>query len=302
MGSFGEGMPAATPRTRAIRTGLCLGVALLGITLAGCEKKPGGQVIAVVNNEEITQQELRTEAEASNLPAAQGSPAATAALLQRVIDRNILADYARDQGMDREPDYLARRRQLEQTLLANLAMRKLAGPQSNPTPAQVKNFIESQPTLFAQRQRLTLDQIRFPTPTDSTKIDSLTKLGTIDAIAQNLTANGVQFTRGTPVLDTGTLDPAIAKQIVVLPNGELFDLSADGTTTFSSVTARASAATPADSWTAPATEAVRRNVLDKTLQTALEKLRRSAKIRYDAPFQPPAKSSAPTKTAPTATP
>ena len=56
------------------------------------------------------------------------------------------------------------------------------------------------------------------------------------------------------------------------------------------------------SWTAPATEAVRRDKLDKTLQAALEKLRRSAKIRYDAPFQPPAKSSSPAKTAPAPAP
>ena len=263
----------------------------LPLTLAmvgGCSKKPGGQVAAVVNDEEITQQELQAEAQAANIPANADKQAATSAVLQRVIDRNLLATYARQQGLDRGPEYVARRRMMEQTLLAELGMRKLAGTQSEPTPAEAQAFVAAHPTLFAQRQQMTLDQVTFPTPTDAGRLKALTSLPSIDAVVQQLTANGVAFTRGTPVLDTATLDPSVAKQITVLRNGEVFDISTGGQTFISAITARSNAASQPSAWSASANDAIKRERLMKSVQASMTKLRKDAKIQYDPAFKPKA--------------
>lgn len=263
-------------------------VASAAVLLTACEKKVGGQVVAVVNDEEITQQELRAEAEAAQIPVGQDIRKVGPGILQRVVERNLLADYAREQGLDRGPEYVARRRQLEQTLLASLAMRKIIGTPAKPTEADVTRFINTQPTIFAQRQRLTLDQVRFPTPADPKQVQELTKLGSVAAVEARLKSQGVNVQRGQPVLDTASVAPMIAKQIVALPNGELFDFSTNGASFISTITGRAAAATPSATWNAPATEAVRRERADQALKTAMDKLRAGAKIEYDPAFKPQA--------------
>jgi EpsD family peptidyl-prolyl cis-trans isomerase len=261
------------------------------IAVAGCSKQPGGQVAAVVNGEEVTQQELRAEADTAGVRVPQGPlpPEVATQMLERVINRNLLAEYAREQGLDRGPEYVLRRRQLEQTLLANLATRKVLGTPTKPTERQVQEFITKNPTLFAQRQRLTLDQLRFPTPADPKRIQQLAQLGSIDAIARQLAADNVTAQRSSPALDTATIDPAVANQIVALPPGEIFDISTGGTTFINVITGRANVATPPATWTAPATEAVRRTGVGNKISDTIEKLRKEAKIAYDSAYQPKAK-------------
>jgi EpsD family peptidyl-prolyl cis-trans isomerase len=271
-------------RRRRVRTSIVMVFTLAA--LGGCQKRPGGQVLAVVDNEEITQQELRAEGQVSPTVAGQNEKAATAGLLENVINRNLLAAYARSEGLDRGPDYVIRRRQLDQALLASLAMQKITGPDVNPTPAEIQQFIQSQPTLFARRERLTLDQIRISTPAEIKQIQVLTTLPSIDAIALKLTGDGVAFERSSTVVDTGALDPSIAKQIVVLPDGEIFDLSTSGMTFISRITDRANAATPPPTWTEPAAAAVRRIRVEKSLATSIANLRKNARIDYDSAFKP----------------
>ena len=95
--------------------------------LTACNKKPGGQVAAVVNGQEITQQDLRTEAVSQNLKSKAEFDAAAPGMVQRLVDRTVLSDYARKNNLDRGPEFVARRRQMEESLLAYLALRKLIG-------------------------------------------------------------------------------------------------------------------------------------------------------------------------------
>ena len=256
------------------------------LVLGGCAKKPGGQVVAVVGNEEITQQELRAEALTAPPGTSQDFEAAAPGLLQRVIERNLLAEYARDQGLDRGPEYVARRRQLEQTLLASLGARKIAGSPKPPTDAQVRKFMTEASTWFAGRERLTLDQISFPTPADPTQIKALTALESLDAIEQKLRTQKVKLDRARSVLDTGTIDPFIGKQIAALPNGEIFDLSTNGTTFIGTIVARAPNPTPAAQATQAAGDALLRGQSGKLVGEKVAALRKAAKITYDPAYQP----------------
>jgi peptidyl-prolyl cis-trans isomerase C len=263
-------------------------MALALVLVSGCSKKPGGQVIAVVNNEEITQQELQAEAQAARLPATADKRAATSSLLKRVIDRNLLATYARQQGLDRGTEYVMRRRLMEQSLLAELGLRKLAGKQSEPTAAEAQSFVAAHPTLFGQRQQLTLDQVQFPTLADAGRLKALSALPSMGAVVQQLEANGIVYTRGNPVLDTASLDPSVAQQITVLRNGEVFDISTGGQTFISAITARTSAAALPSAWAATAADAIKRQRLMKSVEGSMGKLRKDAKIQYDPAFKPKA--------------
>lgn len=268
------------------RSAVALSAVAALLVLGGCAKKPGGQVVAVVGNEEITQQELRAEALTAPPGTSQDFEAAAPGLLQRVIERNLLAEYARDQGLDRGPEYVARRRQLEQTLLASLAARKIAGSPKPPTDAEVRKFMTEASTWFAGRERLTLDQVSFPTPADPTQIKALTALESLDAIEQKLRAQKVKVSRARSVLDTGTIDPFIGKQIAALPNGEIFDLSTNGTTFIGTIVARAPNPTPAAQATQAAGDALLRGQSGKVVGEKVAALRKAAKITYDPAYQP----------------
>ena len=260
-------------------------VSIASLALASCDKKPGGQVVAVVNSQEITQQELLAEAEANNIPA-QNFKGAQAALLERIVQRNLLADYARDQGLDRSPEYVTRRRALEQTLLSSLALRKIVGTPTKPNPQEVQAFIAANPTIFSQRAKLALDQVRFPTPADPSQIKALTALGSLSAIEAKIKADGGQVARGATTLDTATLDPNVARQIGNLPSGEIFDLSIGGTTFVSVVTGRTPTVTEPATWTGPAANLLERQRAEKSVAQTIEKLRKEHKIEYDPAFKP----------------
>ena len=175
---------------------------------------------------------------------------------------------------------------MEQGLLAELAMRKLAGTQADPTPAEARAFVAAHPTLFAEREQLTLDQVRFLSLADPEQLKSLSDLPSMDAVVQQLTAKGIAFTRGTPVVDMASLDPSVARQITVLRNGQVFDISTGGQTLISAITARSSAAVEPGAWSATATDAIKRERVMKSVEGSMAKLRKDAKIEYDPAFKP----------------
>lgn len=258
------------------------------LTIGACDKKPGGQVVAVVNGHEITQQELRVEASSTNIPNKAAFDAAAPTILQRIVDRTLLADYARKQDLDRGPEYVARRRQMEETLLAALGLRKLVGTRKDPATSQVEGFIVANPTMFAQRQRFALDQLRFPTPASPQHVQELAKLNSIDLIQQRLKAEGVQAIRGAAQFDTASVDSAIAKQIIALPDGEVFDLSAGGTSLISQIKGRTPAPADRATWSADALEALRRQEVGRVLSDRMGELRKAAKVDYDPAYKPKA--------------
>ena len=141
-------------------------------------------------------------------------------------------------------------------------------------------------TWFAGRQRLTLDQVSFPTPADPTEIKALTALDSIDAIYEQLRSQGVKVTRARSVLDTGTIDPFVGKQIAALPNGEVFDLSTGGATFIGTVVARAPNPTPTAEALQAAGDALVRGQSGKVVGGKLAELRKAAKIAYDPAYQP----------------
>src|SRR4029079_16187186 len=71
---------------------------------AGSE--PTGQVVATVNGQEITLRELNAELGAAPPPIdPKAAKAAEQAALRSIIGRKVLAGAAREQGLDKTPDF-----------------------------------------------------------------------------------------------------------------------------------------------------------------------------------------------------
>jgi len=266
--------------------------AALLVILSGCTKKPGGQVVAVVNGEEITQQELNAELENAHIPQGVDQKQVMPALLQRIVDRKLINQLAKKDGLDKTPAYLGQLRIVQENLLANQFAGKIAKTVSLPDGGSVDAFINSNPSIFSQRKRYTLNQLAFVQPADPTFLQKLQPAHSLDAVAAVLTAANVQFVRGVGKLDTGAIPPAIASKIAALPPGEPFLLPDNGHIVASVIASADPVPVSPDEAKASAVNMIRQKSLADAVGKKLEAARSAASISYGAGFAPPPKAAA----------
>ncbi len=252
---------------------------------AGCNQKdaPSGQTIATVDDGEITTSDLQLEM--ASLPAdqrKQGQPL----VLQTLVDRKILAQYAKSQGLDRNPDYVLQLRQMTELLLAERAARQIAvGAQQPITVSEVNQYLDKHPGI-ANRRILTLDQLTFPMP-DAVVATELESAKTIDDVVAILQRHNIQFTRNPAKGDTATLREDLMGKLDELREGEpLIILNRPNSTANTIVESKSM---PLDG--PAAAEAARKAIGAQRTNDALQQrglfLRKQAKITYAKGYAPP---------------
>lgn len=70
-----------------------------------------------MNGDEITLQEINAEIGNANMPAGADAKEVQKAALQRIVERRLLAQSAKEDGLDKTPEYLIRSRQIDDALL-----------------------------------------------------------------------------------------------------------------------------------------------------------------------------------------
>jgi len=266
------------------------------LVLAGCEKKVGGQVVAVVNGDEITQQDVNAELQGASIPPTADRKAITNQIIQRIVDRTLLVQKAKAEGLDKSPAYLEQIRHAQDAVAVNLLTSKAAKTVALPDTNAIDSFIASNPSLFAGRKVYRLDQIVFAKPSDETVVHKLEPAHTLDAIAAVLTASGIHFSRGSSQLDTGAIPPAVAAKIASLPPGEPFVAPDKGQFVASVIVGEQPNPTPAAQTRPAALNILRQQALGAAMQKQLESARAAAQIQYQpgyAPVKTPSATPAP---------
>jgi peptidyl-prolyl cis-trans isomerase C len=278
-----------------IRLAATAGIMIAALAVSGCGAKATGQVVAVVNGEEITADELNAELNGAALPAGADKKLAMRQLLQQVIDRRLLAQTAKEQGLDRDPAFLTQQRRMNEDLLVRLYAKKAADSIPVPKPAEIDQYIASHPTAFAGRKRFKLDQLRFAAPSDMAKLKPLESLKTMPQVVAYLTSAGIKFERGVGQLDSGSIPPATLKQILDLPPGEPFITPAGGQIVASVITGSEPLTVPTEQTRPLAVQTMRNESLGKIGETRLKEARLKAKIEYQPGYEAPAapKAAAP---------
>ena len=262
---------------------------LIALAATSCQKQASGQTVAVVNNEEITAAELNAEIAAESNAGTTGDPKQLRnAALQKLIDRKLVVQQARADGLDKSPEYLSQLRRTTDDLLINMFIGRRLGSSQVPTEQQISALEASRPEMFAKRETWTLSQIIYPLPKDQALNAKLGAAKTLDEVAQDLTSSGIQFTRNTRKLDTAVFPHAVYAQIAGLPAGEPFIAPGPDKAVASVITAREPNPTPADQARTIALQVLRRDQVDKFVQDRVTALRASAKIQYQPGFGPSA--------------
>ena len=199
--------------------------------LSGCDfrsstpKTPTGQVVATVGSREITRRELQAEMAGSNATTPAAQKAAESLALRRIIQRVILANAAKEQGLDKDPNFALLSQRADETILAQLLENKTAASVPAPSPEEVRQFQETNLNLFAERKIFDLDQIRISRPSDPQLAKKLEPFKTMGDIANYLTLNHINFQRGANAMDALGQTPELLKAILALPPHEVFILS-----------------------------------------------------------------------------
>jgi EpsD family peptidyl-prolyl cis-trans isomerase len=259
----------------------------LAFTVSACQKKASGQTVAVVNNEEITASDLNAELASENASPTGTSQQARALALQNLIDRRLLADQARQEGLDKSPDFINQQRRGTEDLLIKMLLQRQISTAQVPSPNEISQFEASHPNMFANRETWSLDQLVFPLQKDPALLNKIAAAKTLDEIAQVLTGGGVQFTKASRKLDTAVIPPKIYAQLSQLKPNEPFVVPGPDRQVASVITAREPAPLAGDQARSLALNAMKRDQVQKILQDRVKSLKGSAKIQYQPGFAPP---------------
>lgn len=274
-----------------------LGAAGLAAALlvVGCHQGvPEGQVVARVNGDEITQTELNAEMAAAGVPADQRTKAMPA-VLQRVIERKLLAQAADKSGLNKDPEYVVQRQRADELLLAQRYVQQMTQKLQPPTSDQIDEYLRAHPAIAQDRQLLTLDQVRFPTPTDAKEVQALQGAETMDQLIDVLHARNVQFRRDMVRADTATLPDSLLASIDKLKPGEPVVIIGGPALTAAVVTARQPIPTSSEQATAIAKRRMAIESMDNRLKQENAALRQAAKVDYAKGMAPPATTGTPAR-------
>lgn len=268
---------------------LAVSVALL---LSGCGKKAEGQTVAIVNNDEITTNELNAEIANANMGDNVDKKAATARVLQTLIDRRLLTQQAASDGLDKSPEYLNRQRRMNEDLLIGMLASRQMNTAQLPSAADVTKMQESRPQTFAKREFWNLDQLKYATPTDAGVQKRIADTKTLVELATVLGQAGIPFERGRNRLDTAIIPTPIYGRIATAGPGEPFIVPAGAQTVASAVMSREPAPLAGNEAQQAAVNLIRREANAKFMDDRLKALRQKAKIDYKTGFGPNAPAPA----------
>ncbi len=204
----------------------CLGLAACHLPGTGGDKRPTGEVAATVGGKEITVRDLRAEIAGANLTDPKQVKQAEQQALQQIVVRTLLANAARDQGIDKTPDFAVAKQRAIDSLLAQSLEAKVVAGVPPPTREEAQSFVSSHPDIFAERKIFVVDQIRIPRPSDPKIYAELKPLNTMDDVIALLNREQIKFERGDAHLDAVGADPKLIDAVVKLPPHELFILPA----------------------------------------------------------------------------
>lgn len=205
-------------RPNALLIKVCRASAVLGlcgVLSAGCSKKSedqaavsNSQIVAHVGNEVITAPEYENELRLLNIPAdKQKEPEVVKRVLSEMVARKYLLQQALGAKLDREPNVLLDILRSREQVLANaFVSRTVASKLSAISRADIDKYVASNPLKFSGRKLMTVEQIVFPIGPNLQAVIDLTKdAGSLEEVAQKLTAMGVPHGRSMGTLNSSEI-------------------------------------------------------------------------------------------------
>ncbi|MBY0475003.1 MAG: EpsD family peptidyl-prolyl cis-trans isomerase [Nitrosomonas sp.] len=177
-----------------------IGLALINVfALTACDKEPkakkSGQSIVSVNGSEITMLQLNDEIRRSSIRADQYE-AASEKLLESLIARQLVVDEAIRNKLDRTPDVMQARERANAQVIAQAYLQGIISKIAKPTKAEIEDYYQKNPELFAQRKQFDLTTVRVATKNVSEELKKIIDAAkSVDEVVSWLDKNKIQYFR-----------------------------------------------------------------------------------------------------------
>jgi EpsD family peptidyl-prolyl cis-trans isomerase len=250
-------------------------------SLAACGKKvPEGQVVAVVDGEEVTRRDLAAEPQDGTLADGDAGQSALGAVLNGVVDRKLAVAEARRLELDRTPQYVAQAKRLDEVMLSRTLFDHWAAQMPQPNQQALADYIARNPQRFDGRKLFLVDRIE--TALNKDQSAALTPLQTNNAIAAYLDSQSKVYRRNRVVMDSASLTPALYRQVAALAPGYPLVIQGNHSLVILAVIETRAAPLASADRAAEAVKALKQ----VAVQQKLADLRKSAVIAYQPGYRP----------------
>ncbi len=194
--------------------------------LASCSGTPheSKRLVATVNGHGISASRVAAAVERAGARGDQRSPEA---VLERLIDQELLAQAALARGLDRQPPVRQAIEDARSSVLAHAYLQSLTGTAA-PAPQEVENFYSHNPALFARRRIFRLRKLVLEVESVPGLKERITEGASLDELAGWLKGHGVAFQRTNQTQPSEELPLVFLSRIARMQPGEVALLSAEG--------------------------------------------------------------------------
>jgi EpsD family peptidyl-prolyl cis-trans isomerase len=259
---------------------------LLAALLGGCNRSVAdeGQVVAIVGDEEITRAELQLEARERGLPVGTDRQVRDA-LVKELVERKLLVQHARENKLDRTPEFVLASRRLNEVALAQQLLSKVEGDVV--AAGAIDKFIAKNPRAFAGRALYSVDYVQVPGPIGHDVQSRLLGAKTSAAIAQIVASAGLKGERKQELWDSASLTPTAYAVMKDVKPGQPFLLPAAGAT-LAGVLSFTSAQPVAEGQRAAVAQAmIQQEAKQMAVRDLVRQLEPRVRITYAPQFAPP---------------
>ncbi|MEO8548282.1 MAG: hypothetical protein ABI422_07950 [Sphingomicrobium sp.] len=262
------------------------------LSLLGCGGHAAhGQVIAVVNGDEITISELNEETRARGLVIG-NSRELRDAIVQDLIDRKLLVQAAVSSKVDRTPEHLLAKRRLNEILLTQELVAMLRQQRHEVSNSELAQVMRLNPYAFDERVLISVDRITLQSALDPRLARDMAGARSLNDIQLLLASKNLGVERRTELWDSATLSPDISKRILANKERGVILLQFGDRTIAAHIISLIRQPTPEAYRLQFARELLESQQTQQVLQGLLQRAKSNAEIRYQSRFAPRGKGSA----------
>lgn len=208
---------------RCICRFLMLGLMCAALSACNSKSKPAaGQSLARVNDTEITVHQLNMElGQLAQEPQVKPKKE----VLDGLIARELLVEQAQKSEMDRDPNVMQAIERAKEQILAQAYLKTKISHIAKPSDAEIEDFYQSNPQLFAQRKQFGTRELAINTEDLSPELEKLmANAQTLDPVQQWLDAHQVAYVSTQAVRSSVELPANVVKALIAMKPGQLFTI------------------------------------------------------------------------------
>lgn len=176
-------------------------IAVVGLTACGKgeDKKASTQIVAKVDDNEITMHQVNQVLKSAQNVTADNAATLRKQVLDKLIDQQILVEKANKESLDRTPEVIMAMEAAKREVLANAYLQKIVATSAKVSDTEIRKYFNEHPALFSKRRVYTFDDIgleRKDAVLSAVK-EQVAKQKPLPEIAAYLKDNGIKFASGS---------------------------------------------------------------------------------------------------------